>query len=329
MIISKTPYRVSFFGGGSDYPEWYLENGGEVISSTVDKYLYISCRHLPNFFSHKHRIVYSKIEEVKKITEINHSVVRELMNNYNNYFNKNGVEIHYDGDLPARSGMGSSSCFVVGMIQLINHFLKKKITKKNLALQSINFEQVKLKEIVGSQDQIAASYGGFNSITFLKDGNFKVKKLINENLADKFFENIFLIYTGQNRTAQYIAKTYVKNLNHSDKNIHMILEHVKIAKKLLQNSNFDDVGKLLNETWNIKRALSNKVSNDFIDHIYNLGMKNGSYGGKLLGAGGGGFVLFYVPKKNHAKFNKKMSKFEIVNIKASQEGCQIIYDEKN
>ena len=246
MIISKTPYRVSFFGGGSDYPEWYLKNGGEVISSTVDKYLYISCRHLPNFFSHKHRIVYSKIEEVKKITEIKHSVVRELMNNYDKYFNKNGVEIHYDGDLPARSGMGSSSCFVVGMIQLINHFLKKKIKKKNLALQSINFEQVKLKEIVGSQDQIAASYGGFNNITFLKDGNFKVKKLLNKSLADKFFENIFLIYTGQNRTAQYIAKTYVKNLNHSDKNIHRILEHVKIAKKLLQNSNFDDVGRLLN-----------------------------------------------------------------------------------
>ena len=328
MIISKTPYRISFFGGGSDYPEWYLKNGGEVISSTVDKYLYISCRHLPNFFSHKHRIVYSKIEEVKKITEIKHSVVRELMNNYDKYFNKNGVEIHYDGDLPARSGMGSSSCFVVGMIQLINHFLKKKIKKKNLALQSINFEQVKLKEIVGSQDQIAASYGGFNNITFLKDGNFKVKKLLNKSLADKFFENIFLIYTGQNRTAQYIAKTYVKNLNHSDKNIHRILEHVKIAKKLFQNSNFDDVGKLLNETWNIKRALSNKVSNDFIDDIYNLGMKNGSYGGKLLGAGGG-FILFYVPKKNHKKFHKKMSKFEIVNVKASQEGCQIIYDEKN
>jgi D-glycero-alpha-D-manno-heptose-7-phosphate kinase len=329
MIISKTPYRVSFFGGGSDYPEWYLKNGGEVISSTVDKYLYISCRHLPNFFSHKHRIVYSKIEEVKKITEIKHSVVRELMNNYDKYFNKNGVEIHYDGDLPARSGMGSSSCFVVGMIQLINHFLKKRIKKKNLALQSINFEQVKLKEIVGSQDQIAASYGGFNNITFSKDGNFKVKKLLNKSLADKFFENIFLIYTGQNRTAQYIAKTYVKNLNHSDKNIHRILEHVKIAKKLFQNSNFDDVGKLLNETWNIKRALSNKVSNDFIDDIYNLGMKNGSYGGKLLGAGGGGFVLFYVPKKNHKKFRKKMNKFEIVNVKASQEGCQIIYDEKN
>jgi D-glycero-alpha-D-manno-heptose-7-phosphate kinase len=329
MIISKTPYRVSFFGGGSDYPEWYLKNGGEVISSTVDKYLYISCRHLPNFFSHKHRIVYSKIEEVKKITEIKHSVVRELMNNYDKYFNKNGVEIHYDGDLPARSGMGSSSCFVVGMIQLINHFLKKRIKKKNLALQSINFEQVKLKEIVGSQDQIAASYGGFNNITFSKDGNFKVKKLLNKSLADKFFENIFLIYTGQNRTAQYIAKTYVKNLNHSDKNIHRILEHVKIAKKLFQNSNFDDVGKLLNETWNIKRALSNKVSNDFIDDIYNLGMKNGSYGGKLLGAGGGGFVLFYVPKKNHKKFRKKMNKFEIVNVKPSQEGCQIIYDEKN
>ena len=172
MIISKTPYRVSFFGGGSDYPEWYLKNGGEVISSTVNRYLYISCRHLPNFFSHRHRIVYSKIEEVKKITEIKHNVVRELMNNYNNYFNKNGVEIHYDGDLPARSGMGSSSCFVVGMIKLINHFLKKKITKKNLASQSINFEQLKLKEIVGSQDQIAASYGGFNNITFFKKWKF-------------------------------------------------------------------------------------------------------------------------------------------------------------
>ena len=328
MIISKTPYRISFFGGGSDYPSWYLKNGGEVISTTIDKYLYISCRGLPKFFNHKHRVVYSKIEELKKISEIKHKVVKGLMYNHKKFFEKKGVEIHYDGDLPARSGMGSSSCFVVGMIKLLSHFIEKGISKENLAYESINFEQKILKEVVGSQDQIAASYGGFNNIIFLKNGFFKVKRILNKSLTENFFKNLYIVYTGQNRTAQYVAETYVKKIRSLDKNIYEILDHVKLAKKLFKNKNFDDVGKLLNETWKIKRKLSKEVSNNNIDNIYNAGIRNGSYGGKLLGAGGGGFILFYVPKINNKKFLRKMSKFEIIKIFPSFQGSKIIYNEK-
>ena len=163
MIISKTPYRISFFGGGSDYPSWYLKNGGVVVSTTIDKYIYISCRYLPPFFEHKYRFVWSQMENVKSINQIKHKPVREMLK----YFNiKNGLEIHYDGDLPARSGMGSSSVFVVGLMNLLNSFRGRNITNKMLAKKSIYFEQKILNEAVGSQDQIAAAYGGFNKINF-------------------------------------------------------------------------------------------------------------------------------------------------------------------
>ena len=206
MIISKTPYRISFFGGGSDYPEWYLKNGGEVLSTTIDRHIYITCRFLPPFFKHKHRIVWSKLERVKKTEDIKHDSVRELLRVMKI---KKGLEIHYDGDLPARSGMGSSSCFVVGLINTINALKGKKITKKKLAISSIHFEQDVLRETVGSQDQIAATYGGLNRIKFFQDGNFKVHpvKLSKQNIF-KLNQNLILLYTGIKLTAHHIASTY-------------------------------------------------------------------------------------------------------------------------
>ena len=174
MIISKTPYRISFFGGGSDYPSWYISNGGAVLSTTIDKYIYISCRYLPSFFEHKYRVVWSKIENVKTVNEIKHVALKEMLK----YFKiKSGLEIHYDGDLPAKSGMGSSSVFVVGLMNLLNNFQGKKIKKKMLAQKSIHFEQKILKDIVGSQDQVAAAYGGFNKIIFKIGGGFNVHPL--------------------------------------------------------------------------------------------------------------------------------------------------------
>ena len=188
MIISKTPYRISFFGGGSDYPEWYMKNGGEVLSTTIDKYIYISCRYLPPFFKHKHRIVWSKLETVKKTNEIKHNAVRELLNLMKI---TKGMEIHYDGDLPARSGMGSSSSFVVGLINTINTLLKKKFNKKDLAKKSIYFEQKILKETVGSQDQIATSYGGLNKIKFFPGGRFQVCPIkMNERNTNQLNQNL-------------------------------------------------------------------------------------------------------------------------------------------
>ena len=190
MIISKTPYRISFFGGGTDYPEWYLKNGGEVISSTIEKFLYITCRNLPPFFSHKHRIVYSKIEDVKKIENIKHNAVREALKIYKKKIkNFNGLEIHYDGDLPARSGMGSSSTFIVGLINALNSLYNIRVSKKKLSKECIYFEQKILKEIVGSQDQIAASYGGFNSIKFNTNKGFSITPIFKPCLFNKLEHN--------------------------------------------------------------------------------------------------------------------------------------------
>jgi D-glycero-alpha-D-manno-heptose-7-phosphate kinase len=332
MIISKTPYRISFFGGGSDYPEWYLRNGGEVISSSINKYIYISCRNLPPFFKHRYRIVYSKIEHVKDLKNISHQAFREALCLFKKRIRFNsGLEIHYDGDLPAKSGMGSSSAFVVGLLNLLNNFfLKKNLSKKDLTLNSLFLEQKILKEIVGSQDQTITSYGGFNSIIFLQSGDIKVTPIIkNLNVLKDFSSRFFLVFTGIKRTANYIAKTYVKKLDNTKRgSILEILQHVKVAKKLLSNNNFDDFGLLLNETWKIKKSLSSSVSSYKINSIYSIGINNGAIGGKLLGAGGGGFFLFYVPKDNQNFFIKNMRNFIVMPIEFENYGSQIILDTK-
>ena len=333
MIISKTPYRISFFGGGSDYPEWYLKNGGAVISSTINKYIYISCRELPPFFRHKHRIVYSKIELIKKISDIKHSVVKEALEKIFNNYTQKGLEIHYDGDFPSRSGIGSSSSFVVGLLNALNRFHNIKISKDYLAKQSLFLEQSILKETVGSQDQIAASYGGFNEITFKKDGKFKVNPLINKKSALKKLEdNLVLVFTGvrkKSETANNVASTYVSKLSKSKKkNILKVIDHVKLAKKYLKNEKFDDFGALLNETWIAKRELSKAVTNNKLDAVYKLGLKNGALGGKLLGAGGAGFFLFYIEENKKEFFLKAFEKFTCIPFKFEQEGSSIIFNDK-
>ena len=254
MIITKTPYRISFFGGGSDYPEWFNKYYGEVISTTINKYLYISCRELPHFFKHKFRIVYSKIENVKTISEIKHNGVKQLLN----YLKvKKGLEIHYDGDLPSRSGMGSSSCFIVGLMNALSKFKDKDISKKKLAQESIYIERNVMKENVGWQDQIAASYGGFNNIVF-KGNTYKVNKIkCKKSFQDNLNKKLFLLYTGKSRTAEKITKSYTNKLKNIKKqNIYKILNFVSEAKKIIKNNNTDDFGYLLNETWYQKRELS-------------------------------------------------------------------------
>jgi D-glycero-alpha-D-manno-heptose-7-phosphate kinase len=324
MIISKTPYRISFFGGGTDYPSWYLKNGGSVISTTIDKYIYISCRKLPPFFEHKHRIVWSKIETVKNINKIQHIAVREMLKIFKV---KTGLEIHYDGDLPSRSGVGSSSVFVVGLMNLLNSFYNKKVKKKQLAINSIKFEQKILKEFVGSQDQIAATYGGFNKIIFKSNGFFDVESIvIKKSVLNNLNKNLLLIYTGQKRTANNIAKTYVNKLENLKKN-HMleISSLVDQAELLLKNNNLDDFGRLLHESWLIKKKLSSSIANSSINDIYNKALKSGALGGKLLGAGGGGFFLFYIPFEKQKFFIKSLSKFLTVPFKFSHEGSKIMF----
>ena len=324
MIISKTPYRISFFGGGSDYPAWYNVNGGAVISTTIDKYIYISCRYLPPFFKHKYRIVWSHIDNVKKIDQIKHEVVKEMLKKYKI---RSGLEIHYDGDLPARSGMGSSSAFVVGLMNLLNNFQGKKINKKKLAQKSIYFEQKILKDVVGSQDQVAVTYGGFNKIIFKPGGKFNVHPIsIKKDTLNKLNRNLLLVFTGIKRTAHDIARGYVNKLYKSKKSqILQISSLVEDAEKTLINGDINNFGKLLHETWLEKRNLSLSITNPSIDEIYSNAINKGAIGGKLLGAGGGGFFLFYVPYFRQKNFIKYFRKLITIPFKFSSEGSSILF----
>ena len=326
MIITKTPYRISFFGGGSDYPEWFNKYNGEVISTTINKYLYISCRELPHFFKHKFRVVYSKIENVKNIDQIKHNGVKQLLL-YSKI--KNGLEIHYDGDLPARSGMGSSSCFVVGLLNALSKYKNLDLSQKKLADKSIFIERQMMKENVGLQDQIAASFGGFNNIIF-KRNEYKVNKIkCKKSFKDTLSKKLYLLYTGKTRTAEKITRSYTSRLSQNKRdNIRRILNVVSDAKKIIKNNNTDDFAHLLNETWYQKRELSKLVTNNNIDHLYKIGKENGALGGKLLGAGGGGFLLFYVNLNNKEKFLKAFKNKVVVPIKLSDKGSEIIFYEK-
>ena len=325
MIVTKTPYRISFFGGGSDYPAWYKKNGGAVLSTTIDKYIYITCRFSPDYFKQKYRIVWRKIENVKNLREINHKAVRELLK----YLKiKQGLEIHYHGDLPARSGMGSSSCFTVGLMQALSQIKNIKLNKSKLAKQSIYFEQNIMREIVGSQDQTSASYGGFNKILFNKDNSIKIKKISSKKNIKKLNDNLILIYTGINRTAHKIANKYVNKLTNEKKDhINRILEYVNEGEKILNNGDIDDFGSLLHDAWVEKKALSNLITNSKINSIYDKARSHGALGGKLLGAGGGGFLLMYMKKKDRSDFLKKNKKLVSIPFNFTSLGSQIILNQ--
>ena len=323
MIITRTPYRISFFGGGSDYPDWYRKYGGRVISTSINKYIYITCRSLPKFFDHKYRIVWSKIENVKNLNKIEHKAVKNLIKLMNI---KDGLEIHYDGDLPARSGIGSSSSFVVGLMKALNEFKDKKVSPINLARQAINFEQNVLKETVGSQDQIAASVGGFNKIIFQKNNQIKIKRFKSQNIK-KLNDNLLLIYTSIKRDAHKVASSYVNQLNKSKKKyIEEIINHSIKGEKFLNSGNLNDFGRLLNSTWQLKKKLSNSVSNKLIDELYDYCLENGALGGKLLGAGAGGFLLIYMEKKYRNSFFLKSKKIINVPFKFAENGSEIIFN---
>lgn len=322
MIITKTPYRISFFGGGSDYPNWFNKFTGQVLSTTINKHIYITCRFLPKFFKHNYRIVWSKIENVKNLNEIQHESVKGLLKFYK--INQ-GVEIHYDGDLPARSGMGSSSCFSVGLIKAINTLNGKKISNMQLAKKAIFFEQEIMKETVGSQDQVSASIGGFNKIIFNKK-NIKIKKIQNIKNIKKLERNLLLIYTGINRTADKIASAYASKLSSTKKNyITKICEHVSEGEKLLNSGKVNEFGQLLNDAWYLKKKLSKSITNSKIDQLYSLALRNGALGGKLLGAGGGGFLLLYMHPKFRKRFLKNNKKLINVPFNFTNEGAQVIF----
>ena len=329
MIISKTPFRISLFGGGTDYPGWYRENGGSVLATAIDKYCYISCRHLPPFFDHKHRIVYSKVESVKKIEEIQHPAVRAVLSKLGT---NAGLEIHHDGDLPARSGLGSSSSFTVGLINALNALKGQQISKEDLAKQAIHIEQEILKENVGSQDQILAAFGGFNRIDFNPDDSFNITPvIINKDTIELLQNHMLLFFTGLSRFSSDIARDKVANFKNRFRELTQIKEMVVEGLSILQSPSvpINELGKLLHESWQLKRSLSNKVSTLQIDEIYQAGIKAGAIGGKILGAGGGGFILFFAKPENHKNIYKKLNDLVHVSFRFDNMGSKIVVYEPN
>lgn len=324
MIISRTPFRISFFGGGTDYPSWYRTHGGAVLATTIDKYCYLTCRYLPPFFEHRFRIVYSKIERCETLDEIIHPAVREVLR-----FLKTdrGVEVHHDGDLPARSGMGSSSAFTVGLLHALYALKGAMPSKHQLAMESIHLEQEILKETVGSQDQVSAAYGGFNHIAFLTNGEISVRPITVERqrLLD-LNAHLLLFYTGIKRTASEVADSYVNNFDDKKRQMRILKDLVDESIAVLTSQqDLRYFGELLHEAWLAKRSLSAKVSNSEIDGLYGDAVSAGALGGKLTGAGGGGFLLLFAPPEKHEAIKEKLNHLLHVPFKFDFAGSQIIF----
>ncbi len=329
MVITKTPYRVSFFGGGTDLNEWFKNHGGAVLSTTIDKYCYITCRYLPKFFNHKFRFVYSKIEDISEIDHIQHPAIKGILKHLN--WNQ-GIELHHDGDLPARSGLGSSSTFTVGVLNALYALRGNHISKLDLSRLAIHIEQKVLSESVGCQDQIAAAYGGFNKIEFFGEESYRVTPIIiKKNRLDELQDNLLLFYTGISRFASEIEKSKIVNFKSKERELQKIYELVNDSISILLNDSIpvDDFGLLLDEAWQHKKSLSSLVSNSIIDEIYQYGLSSGALGGKLLGAGGGGFILFYAPRQFHAEIIKKLNKLIHVPIKFESQGSTVVLYQPN
>lgn len=324
MIISRTPFRISFFGGGTDYPAWYQKHGGAILATAINKYCYITCRYLPPFFEHKFRIIWSRIENCSDINDINHPAVRHILD-----FMKTdrGIEIHHVGDLPARSGVGSSSSFTVGLLHALYALKGYMPTKQQLAEESIFIEQHIIKETVGSQDQVLAAHGGFNHIVFLTNGEISIRPVIlTAERLNELNSHLMLFYTGIKRTAADVASTYVNDIETRKRQLRIMKDLVEESISIL-NSNNDIIafGELMHESWSSKRSLSSNVSNPHVDEIYEKAIAAGAIGGKLAGAGGGGFLLLFVPPDRHEGVRKILDNLIYVPFKFDFSGSQIIY----
>jgi D-glycero-alpha-D-manno-heptose-7-phosphate kinase len=325
MIISRTPYRVSFFGGGTDYPGWYREHGGAVLATTINHYCYITCRFLPPFFDHLSRVVWSKVEVVQNNSEIEHPAVRGAMSLLKM---ADGVEVHHSGDLPARSGLGSSSSFSVGLLNALHVLRGEPKSKLELCTQAIDLEQNVLGEHVGVQDQIGTAFGGFNQIDLKQDGSFEVRPISASRARLKSLEShILMFYTGVARNASDIAAAQVRTINQHKAELTEMHRMVGQANDLVVSGDTIGFGKLLHESWQIKRGLSDKIAPAFVDDIYQRARGAGAIGGKLLGAGGGGFMLFVVRPNDHIKVLSALSELLLVPIKFESSGTQIVFDE--
>jgi len=324
MIITRTPLRVSFFGGGTDYPVWYKENGGAVLSTAIDKYCYITCRRLPPFFDYRSRISYSKVENVTDNRAIEHPSVRGCLQFMGV---SEGVEIHHVADLPARTGLATSSAFTVGLLLGLYALADRMRDKHALAQDAIHVEQEVLREAVGVQDQVAAAYGGFNHMTFQRDGSIQVEPML--AAADRLAElqsHMVLFFTGFARTASEIAKEQVKETPKRATELTTMLQMVDEAVDIVSNNRREihEFGSLLHESWNLKKALTSKISSPQIDEIYEAGRDAGAIGGKLLGAGGGGFMLFFVPPERREAVILRLRNLLCVPFSFSNRGSHVV-----
>ena len=324
MIISRTPFRISFFGGGTDFPVWFKEHGGAVLATTIDKYCYISCRHLPPFFEHKTRIAYSRIEHAKNNADIEHPAVRGVLQ----YLNMTeGLEIHHDGDLPARTGLGSSSSFTVGLLHALYAMQHRMPTKSELAHAAIHIEQNIVQESVGCQDQVLAAHGGLCRLNFSPTGEIGYTPLIMKPERLKAFQDHLLLYfTGFSRTASEIAKEQIEKTKHRRVELFAMLQMVQEGISLLTGDHdLSEFGELLHEAWMVKRGLTSKITTPLIDQIYEAARNAGALGGKLLGAGGGGFMLIYARPELHARINAALPGLLQVPFQFEGSGSQIVF----
>jgi D-glycero-alpha-D-manno-heptose-7-phosphate kinase len=324
VIITRTPFRISLFGGGSDYPEWYQENGGMVIGTTINKYCYISIRHLPPFFEHRHRIVYSRIELPKTIEEIEHPSVRAVLKEHNV---QEGVEIQHHGDLPARSGMGSSSSFTVGLLNAVRAFQGSASSPQWLAEEAIRIEQEVIREPVGSQDQVWAAYGGTNLISFHPDGRIQVEPVImSAERRAELESRLLLFFTGFSRTASEIAAHKIRNLKDRAGQLRAMSQMAQEAGCVLQDPGrpLREIGGMLRDAWRMKKELAECVSNGAVDQIYDAAMNAGALGGKLLGAGGGGFMLLFAEPPCHDRIRQALRGLIEVSFRTGSPGSGIV-----
>src|ERR1700693_2371747 len=323
MIITSTPLRISFFGGGTDYPAWYREYGGAVLATTIDKRCYITCRRLPPFFEYHSRISYSRVENVRRNSAIEHPSVRACLQHLGV---DEGVEIHHVADLPARTGLGTSSAFTVGLLLGLYALKEQMRDKHSLAADAIHVEQDLLKEAVGSQDQVSAAYGGFNRINFHPGGEIEVKQVLTaQNRLAELQQHLALYFTGFSRTASEIATEQLRMTPPKKKELDMMLQLVDEAEAIIANPSrsLDEFGRLLHEGWRLKRTLTQKISNPNIDAIYEAGLSAGALGGKLLGAGGGGFMLFFVPPERREALRTRLRKLLCVPFGFSNRGSYV------
>ena len=325
MIITRTPFRMSFFGGGTDMPEFFRENGGAVISTTFNKYCYVSVRHLPRFFEYKNKIAYAQIEYVKEVDEIIHPAVRECMK----YLDMHELIIQYDADLPARTGLGTSSSFAVGMLNAFHALKGKYADKKRLADEAIHLERDLCREAGGWQDQIAVAFGGLNRIDFTSESYRVSPVIISPERKQMLNRNLMMFFTGFSRLSSAIQSDTKQHIHDKTRQLLEMKQLVDDAEKILtdKHSDLDDFGRLLDVTWRLKRQTGSRITNDGIDKLYSRALKSGALGGKLLGAGGGGFLLFYVPEDRQAEVRKELEKLMLVPFEFENNGASIIYYE--